>query len=312
MHPRLHSASRFQDLLVRRAEDDPYVFATIFDNETWRSRRLSAKKLKLLREIDSTLRAMLEPGEKVHFVTIGNGVSFWESYLLGWVAYAINRRAIILTDHRILLLQIDRKLRPHTFRSQLRYLAIDSLTWPLLGGVRLRMRSKKTRLYSYMPRRDRGRMRDFIKRKKIEFRGYRAEATDLENVCPHCHQPVEGHPRQCPGCHAGFKSRVKASLLSFLFPGLGDLYLGHKLFGGVEIAAAALTWLWFLLVAVNGAIALEAKIVSAASLLVFMHGLDALVTRHVASKGLYPMQPPAHLPHAARAASSPPDSPPAV
>ncbi len=302
MHPRLHSASRFQDLLVRRAEDDPYVFATIFDNDTWRSRRLSAKKLRLLREIDSTLRVMLEPGEKVHFVTVGNGVSFWESYFLGWVAYAINRRAIILTDQRILLLQIDRKLRPHTFRSQLRYLAIDRLTWPRLGGVRLKMRSKKTRLYSYMPRKDRGRLREFIKRKKMEFRGYRAEAMDLEDLCPQCHHPVEGHPCQCPGCHAGFKSRVKATLLSFLFPGLGDLYLGHKLFGGVEIVAAALAWLGFLLVALNGTIAIEAKVVSAASLLLFMHGLDALMTRHVASKGLYPTQPSADLPRAARAA----------
>ncbi len=293
MHPRLRSANRFQDLLVRRADDDPYVFASIFDNETWRARRLSIKKLKLLREIDPSLRAILAPGEKVHFVTMGNGVSFWESYFLGWVAYAINRRAIILTDHRILLLQIDRKLRPHTFRSQMRYLSIDSVTWPRFGNLRVKMRNKKTRLFSYLPRRDRVPLREFIKRKQLEFRGYRPEALDAEDLCPRCHRPVDGRPRQCPNCRAGFKSPVKAALLSLLFPGLGDLYLGHRGFAALEIVGAALAWLGVLLATMTPTISFAGKVTAAVWVLLFVHGLDALATRHVARKGLYPAEGPA-------------------
>lgn len=295
MHPRLHSATRFQDLLVRRNEDDPYVFSSIFNNDNWRARRLSAKKLKLLREIDDVLRSILTTGEKVHFVTFGNGVSFWESYFLGWVAYYINRRAIVLTDRRIVLLQIDRKLRPHTFRSQMRYLSIDRLTLPLLGGMKVGMRSKKTHLFAYVPRRDRVPMREFIRRKKMEFRGYAADASDLEDLCPQCHQPVVGRPRQCPACQAGFKSPTKAALLSLLFPGLGDLYLGHKPFAVIEIVVATLIWLGFLLPNPDGPTSLTVTLITATILVVFMHGFDALTTRYIAQKGLYPSESPARV-----------------
>lgn len=288
MHPRLQSATRFQDLLVRRPEDDPYVFSSILNNDNWRARRLSAKKLKLLRAIDETLRPMLAQGEKVHFVTWGNRSSFWESYFLGWIAYSLNRRAIILTDSRIILLHIDWRMRPRIFRSQVRYLAIDTLTWPLLGGTKLKLRRKKTHHFTHVPRRDRLHIREFVRRKKMEFRGYAADRTDIQHLCPYCHKPVVGSPPKCLPCRVGFKSPAKAALLSLLFPGLGDLYLGHKTYAVVEILFAALIWLGFLLPDLESPESLTVKLIAAGFVFGLMHGVDALATRHIARKGLYP------------------------
>jgi hypothetical protein len=299
MHPRLQRATRFQDLLVRRNEDDPYVFTSIFNNDSWGTRRLSTKKLKLLKEIDDTLHPMLSKGEKVHFVSLGNRTPFWEAYFLGWIAYSINRRAIVLTDSRILLLQIDRKLRPRTFRSQVRYLSIDTLSWPLLGGMKLKLRRGKTHLFTHVPRRDRIQMREFIKRKKMEFRGYAADRSDIQDLCPYCHRPAVGSPPKCLGCRVGFKSPTKAALLSLLFPGLGDLYLGHKPFAVIEIVVATLMWLGFLLQALDGSTSPTVTLIAAAMLVVFMHGFDALTTRHIAQKGLYPAEQPVELRRAA-------------
>ncbi|NNG17858.1 MAG: hypothetical protein HKM89_15390 [Gemmatimonadales bacterium] len=295
MHPRLHNAERFQDLLVRRNEDDPYVFPSIFNNDSWRTRRLSTKKLKLLKRIDETLRPMLEQGEKVHFVSWGNRTSFWESYFVGWIAYSLNRRAIILTDSRILLVHVDRKSRPRIFRSQVKYLAIEALRWPLLGGMKLRLRRKKTHLFSHVPRTDRVQIREFVRRKQLEFRGYAADRSDIQNLCPHCHKPVVGSPPKCLPCRVGFKSPTKAALLSLLFPGLGDLYLGHKPFAVVEIVFATLIWLGFLLPDPEAPTSLTVKLIAAGVLFVFMHGFDALTTRHIARKGLYPSEAPAKV-----------------
>jgi TM2 domain-containing membrane protein YozV len=298
MHPRLHSVPRFQDLLVRRPEDDPYVFPSIFNNDTWRARRLSTKKLKLLKAVDETLRPMLAQGEKVHFVSWGNRISFWESYLLGWIAYALTRQAIVLTDSRMLLVHIDRKFRPRIFRSQVKYLAIDTLAWPLLGGMKLKLRRKKTHRFSYVPRADRVQMREFIRRKKMEFRGYAADRSDIQDLCPHCHKPVVGSPPTCLPCRVGFKSPTKAALLSLLFPGLGDLYLGHKVHGIVEILFAALIWFGFLLPQPESTTSLTVMLIGAAILFVFMHGFDALATRHIGRKGLYPAEAPEQVPQA--------------
>jgi hypothetical protein len=300
MHPRLQHVTRFQDLLVRRNEDDPYVFSSIFNNDSWGARRHSTKKLKLLKEIDDTLRPMLAKGEKVHLVTLGSRMSFWETYFLGWIAYSLNRRAIVLTDSRILLLQIDRKLRPRTFRSHVRYLSIETLTWPLLGGMKLKLRRKKTHLFTHVPRKDRVQMREFIRRKKLEFRGYAADRSDIQDLCPYCHKPVVGSPPKCLGCRVGFKSPTKAALLSLLFPGLGDLYLGHKPFAVMEIVVATLIWLGFLLPDPEGLTSLTVTLIGAAILVVFMHGLDAMTTRHIAKKGLYPTK---EIPEPLRAAA---------
>ncbi len=292
MHPRLASTDRFQDLLIRRPEDHPYVFASLFSNDGWAARRQSKKKLKLLKQIDATCRSMLDDGETVHFVTVGNGVSFWESYLLGWIAYYINRRAIILTDRRIILLQVDRKCRPHTLRSQLRYPTIYHHGTSFLGRLKLTMRGGKKHLLAYMPRKDRGRLRQLIDHKKLEFKAYKPEALDMENLCPYCHRLVAGRPKQCAHCTGRFKSSTKAVLLSLLFPGLGELYLGHTPFAVLEIIGAATLWVGFLLSIPMASTGPLPMALGAAVLFVFMHGLDALTTRYIARKGIYPAEPP--------------------
>ena len=101
----LQQARRYEDLLGAEGSDEAYAFETIFDATTWRARRHSKRKFKLLRAIDEKLRAMLFEGERVRYVTQGSSVTFWESYFLGWLMYYLNRRAIVLTDRRIIMLR---------------------------------------------------------------------------------------------------------------------------------------------------------------------------------------------------------------
>lgn len=112
-----------------------------------------------------------------------------------------------------------------------------------------------------------------------------------ENLCPHCYAEVEGFPLVCGGCGKPFKSARTAGLLSLLFPGFGDVYLGHWGFGTMEVLGASLIWLSVflpVLLPIEGQPPLStAELGSTAALLLgMMHGVDALFTRHIGRKGI--------------------------
>ena len=90
-----------------------------------------------------------------------------------------------------------------------------------------------------------------------------------------------------------FKSANRAGLLSLAFPGLGDLYLGHRGLAVVEMFGAAS--MWFVIFFGFWGSQNTGEPIPAGTLLMislvafaFCHGLDALVTRHTGHKGLYP------------------------
>ena len=108
----VQDARSFRDLISVEA-DGSYRFSQIFSDQGWRARRRSKKTFKLLKKIDGALRAMLRDGEQAFFVSHGTvSLSFVEWYFLGWALHSLNRRAIILTNQRILLLQINWRQRP--------------------------------------------------------------------------------------------------------------------------------------------------------------------------------------------------------
>jgi hypothetical protein len=118
-----------------------------------------------------------------------------------------------------------------------------------------------------------------------------------EHLCPHCYEPIAELVPDCPKCRGTFKSPTRARLLSFLCPGLGDLYLGHQVLGWLQVAGAVLMWS-----IIVGSVFDEGqpgetseKLFVAAFTLgaftIFFHGIDALVTGHTAKKGLYPEKP---------------------
>lgn len=283
----LNQAKRFQDLLDHPDPGSPYDFPAIFASKTWAERRLSKRKFKLLKRIDPQVREMLAEDERVECVSWGTAVAFWESYWLGLVSYYLNQRALILTDRRVLLIQIDSRRRPKELRDQLRYQAIEQIKRTIWGYTKIRMRNGKTRLFSRVPRKDRAVLQQTL----LDLRGkigpdHRIQ--DIEHLCPHCFAVVERHPRACPSCGGAFKSSKRAVLLSLGFPGLGDLYLGHWKFGLFEALVALLFWVGLLIPDPRYPRTWLDLLIGAVFLISLFHGTDAIGTRYIARKGIYP------------------------
>jgi hypothetical protein len=289
MNPVMQQARGFEELLEREAQDGPYAFDTIFDNRTVRAVHRARLKFKLLRLIDAKLQSMLQEGERVRYITLGCGVSFWESYLLGWVVYFLNRRAIVITSRRILLLQIGSRNRPRDLVAQLRYAAIARVTSTLFGYTRLHLVNGRTYVFAYVPRADRRFLQTLV-RWTGDRRGQ--EHADFEDLCSHCFAVVQGQPEQCRSCGGTFKSSLRAALLSLAFPGFGGWYLGHRTFALIEIVIAAVLWVAVLLPYPEGVVPWPLRLLLVALIVLFVHGADALTTRHIARKGLYPDRGP--------------------
>lgn len=287
MHPALVRSNRFQDLLdLDPAEHDaPYVFESIFRRDGWFARRLSKQKYKLLKRLDPRLRTMLEEGERVRFLTFGSRLAFWESYFLGVLGQLINRRAIALTDRRILLLQVDWRNRPRDMLAQIRYPSIDHIRRTFFGNLRFRLNDGRKHAFQGVPRSDRKLLHQLSDRMKTMVG---SDAGGLEDLCPHCFGVVDGRPPRCALCGGPFKSPRTAALRSLLFPGLGDFYLGHWKFAIWETLFAAIMWVSLLMPSGKIPPTPAQYAIIAAMIVLLVHVPDALATRYLARKGLYP------------------------
>lgn len=295
MHPSLQMVEKVEELAARQRDDTPYDYRTLFPTDGMWVRRASQKRLALLKKLDEQVRAMLWPEERVVFLSTGVVHSFWESYLVGWVMYYLNRRALVLTAERLLLIQIDSRHRPRELRSQVLLRAIERFSRRLFGNTTLRLTSGTQLVFIRVPRRDRKALTELTAAAKGTATRDSAGG-GLEHLCPHCYQPVAGHPKECPACKGAFKWWKKAGLLSLAFPGLGDIYLGHWRFAVLEIVVAAFFWLSIVLGAVipNPEMPTTAADIVAGVLgvFLFLHGVDAFATMHIAKKGHYPAGPP--------------------
>jgi hypothetical protein len=278
--------------LLQEESSEPYDFDQIFDDSGWLARRRSKKKLKLLRKIDSTLRELLSETERVRFVSMGSAVSFLESYLLGAIAYYLNRRAIILTNRRILLLQIDSRLRPKTLLAQIEYGAIGGVQRTAAGNAKIALRNGKGRVLSGVPRADRKALAQKVEEMRGEV-GRTSGAQGVEDLCPRCFSAVERAALACGSCGMRFKSANRAGLLSLLFPGFGDFYLGHRKIAVLEVSVAALIWISVLLPDPEYPLTPLGVVLLGLLVVLFIHVPDALATRYIGRFGAYPAESPA-------------------
>lgn len=284
----LETARQFQDLMNLGSHDMPYFFDKIFSAKGWRERSLSKRKFKLLKGIDKQIRAMLNEGEKVYFLSSGIESSFAESFLLGWVMYYINRMAIIFTTQRILLLQIGTRDKLLHLKFQIRYPAITQSSRSFFGNCKIKFRSGKTSVFDRVPKSDNKFIQQVIDHLRGNVSSSVSDAVGKENLCPYCYVKIEEFPQTCPQCQKGFKSANKAGWLSLIFPGLGDFYIGHRLFAILEILGASLIWIGLFIPEEEEPANALGLLIGAVILFLFMHGIDALVTRYVGRKGIYP------------------------
>lgn len=296
----IDSARRYQDLLGADAAPSPYEYAILFDAKGWSARGRAKRRFKLLKKLDTKLRSILEPEERVFFVTAGSTVSIAEHFFVGWAAYYLNRRALVFTTSRVLLLQIDSRKKPRDLVSQLRYDQIASVKSTWTGNCEVKLHGGMKYKFQGMPRAERKYLHQFLADIVKPMPDGTADTVNrLENLCPKCFTSVPDFPAVCPACQVPFKSAKKAALLSLAFPGLGDFYLGHRGFAVMELLGSAFLWLVLVInpLLVGGFEDLETGEVfefgseywiTAAVIIAIAHLIDSVMTHHFAKKGHHP------------------------
>lgn len=287
MSAALMEARDYSQLVTEGGADSRYLYQHIFQDSGMFSKRRLARKFRIMKGVDAFLGKILEPDEKVFHVTQGVLNSFVEQMFLGWVTNIINRKAFVFTSKRLLLIQIKGKENIGELKAVIRYASIKRLKRTWNGLLKIDLHNGKTYSFIGVPKGDRKFIASTIQG-LIEKTASEASKEGQVNLCPECGARVEGLPASCAACGKPFKNPAKAAWLSLLFPGLGDFYLGHRGLATLEIAGTAFVWLSIFIPDAQEPVTGAELAISAAISFILLHGIDALVTRHTARKGIYP------------------------
>jgi hypothetical protein len=272
-------------------------------------RRAARRRAKLVGSVAPVLATALQPGEVVRFATRGYRYWFSEYYFAGVAAYVHNHTALVLTDRRLLLVQL-RGRGAGDLKHQVRLGELRGAESPLLGAWRLALADGTKLAFVGVPRADRRRLAALLAETQARAgapAGAPAAAwgtarevrpASLEHLCPACLAVVPGPAGgtlacPAPGCRIPFRDPVKAARLSALVPGLGDLYLRHHLFGALEfLGSMGLLGVALLLLLDLGGEG-GAGLAIAAAVALFLVGvprlIDHRITLHMGRKGLVPL-----------------------
>ena len=290
----LQTAKRYEDLLTGTVEPSPFDYDVMFKAGGYFARRRSKIRFKLLKAIERKLLTILKPQERVYWATTGTTVTLGEQFFVGWIAYYLNRRALVFTTERVLLLEISRSDKPGHLVSQIPYTAMASVKSTWNGMCRVKLLNKTTYNFQSVPSADRKFLAEFLVGITQGTNAPFQRIQGLEHLCPHCYTLVPAHPPACTACAGGFKSARKAAIMSFIFPGTGNWYLGHRGFAILEIMGTCFTWLFLVIAQLLLPDTPEMEPLTAeywitvAVLLLIGHTIDALTTYNFGRKGHYP------------------------
>ncbi len=280
--PVVRRAPRFQDLLAIPGGDGPYVFTGMFRESDRAERRQSRRHFKLLKQLDGTIREIVKPSEKVLFLTEGRGLSFWERWVLGW------RRAVVLTDSRVVLLQLDAARRPRLAHQQMAYGTAVRIRDGRWGSVEIETRGGGIIELRGLRRSDRAVVTERMRSSAESNQGAQA-GPGIESLCPHCHEGFSGRPRSCPSCLRNFRRGWPTALSSLAIPGLGNYLIGYRGFAVLEVLIAAAIWAAYLLGPEVWGMSGVRSALGLGWLFAAVHGADAVLTWHVARSGVFPV-----------------------
>lgn len=250
----------------------------------YKSRR-NKLKLKLLKAVQGNLDRMLRDDEKV--MRIGKATAYHPVEIFfgnGYLTMMYNHYAIIGTSQRLILININSKVsKPTHYYFQVGYEGIRKVTTGLFGTSLVLHRHKgKRRIFTGMKRYLAKEFKEFIAGRLSPALSGQLTESAAEDLCPSCFMPLGKNLLTCPNCKTPFKNPMSAFLRSLLLPGLGDIYLGHKLLGVVELLGSMLVWAVVIFSVLGGS---QGSLIVALFLLVFYNGFDSLLTRHMAKKG---------------------------
>jgi predicted Zn finger-like uncharacterized protein len=243
-------------------------------------------KLKILRAVHTILdERILRDGEKV--MRIGKGTAFYSAEVFfgnGFLTMMYNTYALVSTNQRLLFININSRIAnpTHYFfqmpyenvRNVKRGLFSSSLQFDPAKGKRRSFMGVK----SYLSKE----LEQFIKEKKQAAKRLGQLEEFCEDLCPSCFVPLRKGLGKCPQCKVTFKEPKKAFLRSLFLPGLGDIYLGHRGLGTLELIGSVFVWAVALFLLRSEG---EGTLVVALFLLLFYNGVDGLLTYHMANKG---------------------------
>jgi len=243
-------------------------------------------KLKLLSAVKEILEKMLVENERV--LQIAAGTAYYPAEIFfgnGWLTMLYNRYVIIGTNRRLLMLNVNHRMnRPTHYIFQLLYTEIRKIGRGFFGAslILYRKNKGKRRVFSSLKRFMSREMNQFLTERIESVRKLKTPDDFLENICPACYFPLKKGLAACTSCNAVFKSPKKAMLRSLILPGWGDIYLGHRVLGALELLSACFIWLLVLSCLLSG---FAEDLVAGAMILVLFNGMDCLLTYYMAGKG---------------------------
>ena len=242
-------------------------------------------KVKILMSVHAALTGILNEGE--HVLSVGKGVAYYPSELLlgnGWLTMLYNHYAIVCTTRRVVLINVNHRVnRPTHYFFQLPYEDIKSVKRGWFGTGLTITRIKGTRrIFNGIKAYQSKELKKVIESMEKTPEDAENSKEGLEFLCPSCFVPLAKGLHRCPQCSTAFKSSTSASLRSLLLPGLGDIYLGHRFLGAMELMGSLIVWGIIVSLMLTGE---RNGLFSALFLLMIYNGVDGLVTYHMAKKG---------------------------
>jgi len=244
--------------------------------------RKNGLRVKILTAVADVLDKLLKEGEQV--MRVARGTAYYPAEIFlgnGWLTMLYNHYVLIATNHRVLCINVNSRMKRRThYLFQILYGDIKKVKAGWLGSLVFQRIRSKQRIFNGMKRFLSKDLRNLIMERKEH-----AEVPSqpvLENLCPSCFVPLQKGLRACPSCKAPFKEPGKASFRSLLFPGLGDLYLGHRALGLLELMGSFIVWAYALACLLAGQ---QEGVLVAAVVLLLYNGMDGMLTYHMAKKG---------------------------
>ena len=263
------SAYQFREILTRNKKDG------------FRSRR-NKYKIKILKSVRTVLDRVLAKDECVHRVAFGTAYYPLEIFLgNGWLTMLYNRYALVATDRRLIMINTNHRMtKPAHYLFQMRYEEIKKVRRGLFRtNIVLDRKKGKRRIFTAMKSYLSAELHRFFQGKIDPGASLTDNAEVREHLCPACVQPLPAKRDACIHCGAAFKTPKKAMLRSLVLPGWGDIYLGHRFLGFIEVAGSLMVWSIVVMLAASGDFA------TGIFLLLLCNGMDALLTLHMARKG---------------------------
>jgi hypothetical protein len=247
--------------------------------------RLNKLKLKLLGTVQGTFDRLLDRDEQV--MRIAAGTAYYPAEVIfgnGWMTLLYNRYILVATNKRLVAVNTNYKMnRPTHYLFQFPYNEIKKISRGLFGtSLTLTRKKGKRRTFTAISRALSAELKTFIESRIDPAAELEADAQSLDNLCPACFAPLAGQLSSCPKCQAVFKSPGKAALRSLLLPGWGDIYLGHRFLGFMELLGSLSIWVFCMILLLSsdpGALSIGLAI-----LLVY-NGMDCLLSLHMGRKG---------------------------